>query len=232
MVGLDAAASFSNITGVESRVLLHADYWNGHSFPGRLSKHMMGPNASYSWASRLVALPIADSSSTMCSRTVSTTVSALLDGSAMRRLRLSGASDDCMRVEPGSPYACGGQWCRIAGSYDRSTLELRRRSAELSSHLSAPERVSAPVRVLWHFRTGDAIVSLRRDSVARLHALLAAGFERRGVEHRVCTYDEQQLHATYPWLRKELRLVQPRGAHEGEHVDVSGESSLGARAAL
>lgn len=244
MVGLDAAASFYNATGTEGRVLLDAGFWAEKSFPGRVSKSQMGPSATHSWARRLVPMAMADATS--CGKILSFKVSDLLDGSAARRLRLprntsARTAVQCIRIEPGSPYACGHQWCRLAGSYDRSTRELRLRSAARvkaatssprssneTNHLASNLQARA-LRVVWHLRTGDAVVSITRDSVARLRVFLDSGFQRRRVEHHISTYDERQLHTTYPWLRKELRLraspVPQQQLSEGRDDEVN---SLGA----
>lgn len=234
--GLDAAASFWNadafslLRNNRSLLLLDASFWKMSSHPGRQSKRALGPADSYvGWADAIVALPIADRSTCAGARSVTLSISALLgrEGDELRKNYRSGSAKSktaagggngavCIRVEPGSPYACDGHWCRLAGAFDRSTSALRQlrgseaaTPAAIADGTRGPSLPSAVIRVVWHMRTGDAVVLLRRDTVARLRDLIETGLTPLTVEHVLCTYDAVQLHAAYPWLRDELRLRRP-----------------------
>ena len=243
MTGLDAAASFwradaFSLLRNRSMLVLDASFWEVASHPGRQSKRALGPADSYAaWASGIVGLPIADRSTCVGARSVTLSISALLgrEGAALREGTRSGSGSGsgnaagsgggavCIRVEPGSPYACDGHWCRVAGAFDRSTRALRQLRQLRGTGEGAPPAAVADgtmdgtsrappalarvrIRAVWHMRTGDAVVLLHRDAVARLRESVERGLKPLAVEHVICTYSAAQLHAAYPWLRDELRL--------------------------
>lgn len=109
----------------------------------------------------------------------------------------------CERIQVGLHHSCDGGWCvkDFAGVFDRAAPLLRRLSPGVRALWSPPPRLTEPVRVLWHVRTGDETTRLERGPVMRLKATIDAKCATRGVQHELVTYNYTSLYEAYPWLQ-------------------------------
>ena len=112
------------------------------------------------------------------------------------------------RVQAGQYFSCGVavRWCHelLAGALDR-TLSIV--SAMPSPHLRDlfdrnPPNGSSPALAIWHIRTGDITLPLRRSAATSLKQTIDAAFKRRGVRHVALTFDRASLQSAFPWLRE------------------------------
>ena len=99
------------------------------------------------------------------------------------------------------PHSCYGSWCYevMPGVIDRVYAPMVAASAALSD-LPVTGNVSARALVLWHLRTGDILLPVEQEGVAKLRALIDAGFPLRRTRHLVLTSSPEDLNSTAPWL--------------------------------
>jgi len=173
----------------------------------------------YSWASRLVPLPLYNETQQLPNGTV---------GQRFHSWEELGHGWRCyshMRVGLGTGTSCNHQYCftQLPGAIDRGVELLHRsRLASYPTFVPAPRTASGePVRVVWHFRTEDmrnttaATVGYKGfwknvDGAMAIKALLDSGFRTRGLQHTVAAQ------ALVPWLQESLPwlIQQPSSSSE------------------
>jgi hypothetical protein len=75
----------------------------------------------------------------------------------------------------------------------------RQPSPQLQSLWRQPN-ASQPVLAVWHMRTGDITLPVRKQTAAALKATIDYSFPRRGVQHVLVTFQKKTLLASFPWL--------------------------------
>ena len=109
------------------------------------------------------------------------------------------------RLQAGTTWSCGehARWCylRLAGALGRG-LEMVSAAAtpKLQALRSRPNNASDPVLAVWHVRTGDITLPLRRDAATALKHTIDRAFPRRGVRHVLVTYQRKDLQKSFPWM--------------------------------
>jgi hypothetical protein len=118
------------------------------------------------------------------------------------------------KLQAGIGHSCNSlvRWCylRLPGALDRG---LRAVTASPSPALQqAVERNAAAFNAtskalaVWHIRTGDIVLPLRRSAATRIKETIDKAFSRRGVRHVVLTFQKKGLDASFPWLATELGM--------------------------
>lgn len=170
MTGIEVARVFfggtdhlwANVTA-GGGVALVDHYWNVSFHPGRQSKQVMGPPASYPWADTLLPVPRASELARPCVQRLKAAVSQLT-ASALRRGTFRG---HCVVVDPASPTGCYG-WCKLAGSGDRSSRTLRMWRQAAAARLSS--RRDVPPAAIRAHASLIALLGLRHTSGPSLSA--------------------------------------------------------------
>lgn len=109
------------------------------------------------------------------------------------------------RLQAGQTWSCGehARWCylRLAGALGRSMqLVTDAATPKLRALWNRASNSSEPVLVVWHVRTGDITLPLRRDGAATLKHTIDHAFPRRGVRHVLLTFQRKELQKSFPWL--------------------------------
>ena len=107
-------------------------------------------------------------------------------------------------LQVGSAWSCGehARWCydRLPGAFDRSFAALLRAPSPQLRSLYRPPNASQAALAVWHMRTGDITLPLRRDAAVTLKRTIDDAFPRRGVRHVLVTYKRAALVTTFPWM--------------------------------
>ena len=110
------------------------------------------------------------------------------------------------RLQVGTKFSCGERvpWCydRLVGAFSR-TLEFVSSERAATPKLAAMRRVrnaTEPVLAVWHIRTGDIKLAMRRQAAEAMKKTIDGSFPRRGVEHVVLTYKRADITSAFPWF--------------------------------
>jgi hypothetical protein len=108
-------------------------------------------------------------------------------------------------------FSCGqaARWCqaRMMGAMDRMFSVISSVPTQfLRDKWAKRWNTSEPVTAIWHIRTGDITLPLRRSAAALIKRTIDKSFPRRGVRHVLVTFQSSILKTTFPWFESDLSI--------------------------
>lgn len=109
------------------------------------------------------------------------------------------------KLQTGVIFSCGpaARWCqaRMMGAMDRMFSVISSVPTQfLRDKWAKRWNTSEPVTAIWHIRTGDITLPLRRSAAALIKHTIDKSFPRRGVRH------VRILKTTFPWFESDLSI--------------------------